>query len=363
MKKHLALITLCSFQSILFAQNSTPCDTLVLKNGKTILAEIDKITDTEILYQRCADGSKGKRSTPKSFVKEIRSFEGIKNIADLSILPSATDSTQLWHITTKDGNDYIGTIVRQDATHVVIRTTSLGEISVPKSQIKIMEPVRKEQMVEGEFWYDSPHNTRYFFAPNGYGLRRGEGYYQNTWVLLNQVTYGFSDNFSLGLGTIPIFLFGAPGVPFWITPKFSMPIKKDKLNLGAGVLYANAIGFDSEAGGGAGMAYGVLTTGPRDRNLTFGLGYGFADGDWAEYPLVTISGMYRVSRKFSFLTENYLIPVGDGENFGVISVGGRYGGKSIALDFGLFRPILEDLGGGFWALPWLGINVPFGKPR
>ena len=363
MKSLFTLLAVCFLQTCFFAQQPSICDTIVLKNGKTIVAEIEKSTDTELFYHRCEEGSQGQRSIIKSFVREIRTSNGVKTIPPATNLPAVSDSSQIWHISTQDGNDYIGNLVSQDADKVVIRTTSIGEIAIPKSQIKVMEPVKKEQMVDGDFWYESPHNTRYFWAPNGYGLRKGEGYYQNTWVLLNQAAYGVSDNFSIGVGMIPTFLFGAEGFPFWITPKVSIPLKKDAVNLGAGLLYINAVGLGLDGGGGAGIAYGVLTTGPRDRNMTLGLGYGFADGGWADYPTITISGMYRTSKRFTLLTENYLIPVGDGQKFGIISIGGRYGGKNIALDFGLFRPLSDDFGDGFWALPWLGINVPFGKHR
>lgn len=365
MKNLLTLLAVCLMQTLLFAQNpSKPeCDTIVLKNGKRIPAEIAKSTVSDFYYTRCNDESFTQRSINKSFVKEIRTKQGVETITTASTLPSVSDSSQLWHLSTKDGNDYIGNILSQNAEKVVIRSTTLGEVSIPKSQIKSMDPVKKEQMVEGDYWYESPHNTRYFWAPNGYGIRKGEGYYQNTWILLNQAAYGISDNFSVGVGIIPTFLFGVSGFPFWITPKVSIPIKKDQLNLGAGLLYINTVGLDADGGGGAGLAYGVFTAGPRDRNVTLGLGYGFSGGEWADYPTVTLSGLYRVSKKFSLLTENYLIPLGEGERFGIISAGGRYGGKSIALDFGLFRPLLEDLGDGFWALPWLGINVPFGKHR
>ncbi len=278
---------------------------------------------------------------------------------------TAKDSTQQWHISTLDGNDFIGELVSDDESTVTILTDNFGEIKIPKKQIKVMEPVRKGQMVKGSYWYDSPHNTRYFFAPNGYGLKKGEGYYQNTWVFMNQVTYGFTDHFSLGVGLVPTFLFGASGFPFWVTPKFSLPIQKEKLNLGAGVLYFNGIGEDfGDTGGGAGLVYGTLTAGPRDRNITMGLGWGFAEGDWGAYPAITISGMYRQSRNFYFLTENYIIPLGYGENVGIVSVGGRYMAKRVAIDFGLFRPVFSDDDFfDFIGLPWLGVTIPFGRPR
>lgn len=363
MKHPLTLLTACFLQTIILAQNPTICDTIVLKDGKTILAKIDKSTNLEIFFETCGNVVQGQRVINKSLVKEIRTSQGVKTVSGETIVPTESDTTQLWLISTTDGNDYIGVIVSQDSNKVVIRTKALGEIGLPKSQIKVMEPVKQKQMVNGKFWYESPHSTRYFWAPNGFGLHKGEGYYQNTWIFLSQASYGLSNNFSIGAGLIPTFLFGGGGaIPFWITPKFSIPLQEDRLNLGAGVIYANALGVDSDGFGGAGITYGVLTAGSRDRNITFGLGYGFIDGDWAKRPLVTISGMYRTTRKFTFLTENYFIPMGDGDNFGVISVGGRYGGKGIAIDFGLFAPITPDLD-FFFALPWLGINVPFGKHR
>ncbi|MEZ5070324.1 MAG: hypothetical protein R2751_04985 [Bacteroidales bacterium] len=40
--------------------------------------------------------------------------------------------------------------------------------------------LQSNDLVEGEYWFSNPHATRYFFGTNGYGLEKGEGYYQNT---------------------------------------------------------------------------------------------------------------------------------------------------------------------------------------
>ncbi len=371
MKHFLLLLSICLFHLSLFAQDAKGCDTIVLKNGTLIIANIDKSNESDIYYTRCGDKDSSPRYVGKSDVKEIRTSQGVTTIHVASPKVATTqektatpDTIQLWHVITKDGNDYVGQLLSQDAEKIVLRTPSLGDLKIPKNQIKVLEPIKKTNLVEGHYWYESPHTTRYFFAPNGYGLKAGEGYYQNAWIFLNQVSYGVTNHFSIGAGIIPIFLFGAPALPFWITPKFSVPIVEDKLNLGAGLLYANVIGTDVEANGGVGMTYGVITAGPRDKNITFGLGYGFAGGSWTKYPTLTMSGLFRTSEKFMLITENYLIPTGgDLGNFGVLSAGGRYGGKTIAIDFGLFRPIGQEFGPGFWALPWLGINASFGKRK
>jgi len=113
----------------------------------------------------------------------------------------------------------------------VLKTNNLGVIILLRSNIRRMESLRPEQIRNGEIWYDSPHATRYLFGPNGYSLKRGEAYYQNVWILFNQVSFGVSDRLTLGIGMVPLFLFNT-ATPVWVTPKYSIPIKKDKVNHG-----------------------------------------------------------------------------------------------------------------------------------
>jgi hypothetical protein len=278
------------------------------------------------------------------------------------------DSTaQIWHIATTDGNDYYGEKISEDSLSLVLRTTGLGSISIPKSTIKTMQSITNDQLLNGSYLIPNAHSSRYFWSPNGFGLKRGEGYYQNTWVLLNQVSLGISNEFTIGVGVIPLFLFGNNAqTPFWITPKVQFPLdKKHRLNGGFGVIYMNIVGGNSRNSfGGAGIGYGVLTTGDRNKNFTLGLGYGFADGEFAKTPTVTISGMYRLGKRGYFLTENWFVSSGN-EKLLFLSIGGRYTAKVLAFDYGLVRPFYFnssfDYDIGLFAIPWLGINVPFGK--
>lgn len=266
------------------------------------------------------------------------------------------DSTVRVTIQTTDDNEYFGFIVAQTSESVSIKTENLGVINIPKKLIRSIQEVRKEQIVDGEYWYDNPYATRYFFGPNGYGLRKGEGYYQNAWIFFNQVSYGVTKHFTIGAGLVPGFLFGGGATPIWLTPKVSIPLSKDKVNLGVGGLFATALG--SDGGGSFGVAYSQLTLGPRDRNINIGLGYGYAGDDWADTPTVTLSGMYRATKKFALMTENYIFDTGE-ENFILLSFGGRFIGRRVAIDAGLFVPAEGD---DLIAIPWLGLNVPFGHP-
>jgi hypothetical protein len=276
-------------------------------------------------------------------------------ILTLSVKSQTTSDTTLVNIGTVDGNEFIGQIVIEDSLKIVIKTEKLGEISIFKTDIKRQEILEVQQIKEGKYWFPNPQSTRYLWSPNGYGLKKGEGYYQNIWVLWNQFAYGLSDNFSIGGGIIPLFLFGGTPTPVFITAKFSIPVVENKFNLGAGAIAGTILGEEET---GFGILYGISTFGTPDNNVTFGLGYGFAGGEWASSPMININGMFRVSSRGYFITENYYINAG-GENVVLITLGGRSIIKKAALDYGLVIPIADI--GQFVAIPWLGFTVPFGK--
>ena len=261
----------------------------------------------------------------------------------------------LWNIETADGNEYFGKILKRDPNEIVLETENLGIITIRMDQVRSMRVVNPQQIIDGEVWMENPQAARYFWAPNGYSLKRGEGYYQNVWVMFNQVSVGVTDQFSLGIGTVPLFFFGTV-TPVWITPKVSIPIKKDKVNMGAGALLGTVIGEEES---GFGLAYGVATFGSRDKNLNVGLGYGFAGGEWADTPTITVSGMIRTGRRGYLLTENYILDAGE-SNFVMLSLGGRVVWSKLSLDFGGFIPAGGDVD-TFIIVPWLGFVVPFGR--
>lgn len=271
-------------------------------------------------------------------------------------LAQTSDST-LVRIETTDGNEFFGKVVREDALIIVLSTTNLGEITIQKTSIKRREIIRQEQVKGGEVWFENPQATRYFWAPNGYGLKKGEGYYQNIYVLWNQFAVGVTDNISIGGGVVPFFLFGGP-TPVFIAPKVSLPLVKNKVNLGAGALVGTVLGEESAT---FGIVYGLSTFGNPDQNFTIGLGYAFIDGEWASTPLINVSGMVRATKRMYFLTENYYIRGGDGGGGGIIGLGGRWLIKKASLDFMFAIPYGTD--GSFIVIPAVGFVIPFGKGK
>jgi hypothetical protein len=270
-----------------------------------------------------------------------------------SVAQTAQDSIKS-QVETVDGNTYIGIIVEQTPGNVRIKTDKLGELNIPRSEIKRIIEVGAVKSKDGSYWLDNPQATRYFWAPNGYNLKEGEGYYQNVWVLFNQAVYGLTDHFSAGIGMMPLFLLGAEATPVWLTAKFSAPLVESKFNLGAGALLGTVVGEENTT---FGILYGISTFGSKDKNLNVGLGWAFAAGEMAKSPTVNISGMVRVTARSYFITENYFI--GGSDTFVLLTMfGGRSIIKRVGLDYGIVVPFSSDMD-GFIAAPWLGFTIPF----
>ena len=279
----------------------------------------------------------------------------MKDFGIISISKNEIVYDNMVSIETTDGNEFLGEIVKENDELIVLKTKDFGEISIFKNKIKSKVNVESQQIKEGKLWFGNPQSTRYFWAPNGYGLKKGEGYYQNIWVLWNQVSYGITDNFSVGGGIIPLFLFAGSPTPVFATAKFSIPVVKNKVNLAGGAIVGAVLG---EYETGFGLLYGLSTFGTPDNNVSLGLGYGFSGEDgWASSPTINLSGMFRLGSRAYFLTENYFFSFED-DPFFITSVGGRWIIKKAALDFGLFLPLNA---GEFIAFPWLGFTIPFGK--
>jgi hypothetical protein len=278
-------------------------------------------------------------------------------LLSVTVVAQNKPDIKTFHLETKDGNSYIGQVLANDSLKVVFKSDKLGEITIPQADVKKLTEITANQIKGDKFWLDNPQSTRYFFSPNGYGLKKGEGYYQNVWVLVNSFAVGLNDYLSIGGGIIPLFLFEGSPTPTYITLKASIPVVKDKFNLGAGLLAGTAIGASES---GFGLFYGLATVGSKDANLSLGLGYGFVSGSLSKAPMINISGMARVGPRGYLLTENYILSDAYSTTV-ILSFGGRTIIKDAGLDYGLIIPVAE--GSGFFAVPWLGITIPFGKKK
>ncbi len=269
-----------------------------------------------------------------------------------------TDSTRVLRIETKDGNIYIGNPITEDSLTLELKTDRLGVIGIPLADIKSRTELSETKKVEGQFWLPNPQSSRYFWAPNGYGLEKGSAYFQNIWILYNQVSVGITNNFSIGAGTLPFFLFDGGPTPIFFVPKISIPVVRDKFNVGTGAFVGTVLGEET---GWFGLLYGTTTVGSRDRNVSLGMAYGFSQDQWMQKPLWNLSSMIRIGPKGYLITENYLINGADA-TVAIISLGGRSIIRNVGLDYSLWLPFSSEMD-SFVAIPFLGITVPIGKKK
>jgi hypothetical protein len=112
-------------------------------------------------------------------------------------------------------------------------------------------------------------------------------------------------------------------------PKVSFRVT-EKFYAGGGILYVHVPSSEY-----VGICYGMTSYGTPDANVTAGIGWGFVEGSFSKDPIVTISGMKRISRKIALLTENWFIPA-DGVT-SVWSYGLRFLGEKLSVDLGFIN--------------------------
>ena len=177
---------------------------------------------------------------------------------------------------------------------------------------------------KGKYWFPNPNYSRYFIGP-GIQLKKGDGYYQNIDLSINTVNYGITNFLSIG-GGLELYstLSGHPA--FILMPRLGFKVAK-VLWVGGGILYINAIGFGNF--GGLGIGYGSATLGDENSSITLGAGWGFVETRWSDKPIITLSGMTRVSRRIGLIMENWFAP-----GYSVISYGVRFMYEKTSIDVG-----------------------------
>ena len=100
----------------------------------------------------------------------------------------------------ESGITYVGTIIERSDREITILTDANTKIQILLVNIQDIRAIPKSQIHNGEYWYPNPNDSRYLFAPSAFNLKKGEGYYQNTYLFINTFNYGITDNFSMGIG-------------------------------------------------------------------------------------------------------------------------------------------------------------------
>ena len=225
------------------------------------------------------------------------------------------DTTKTYLIIKNDDSRYSGKIISEDAREVILLTQNLGEIAIPKHEIReIRELEEKELNADGSIKASQTFATRYFLSTNGIGIDKGDSYI--IWNLFGpDAQFGVSDNVSLGIVTT---WFGSPIIG---SAKYSYSLS-DKAHLGVGTLLGTGSWTNLDVF--FGLPFASITSGDANKNFTFSVGYGFvaessnADGRMLFYA----AGITPINDKLSFVFDSYFLPFGEDLGSGALIIPG-----------------------------------------
>ena len=204
------------------------------------------------------------------------------------------DSTQTYRIIKNDGAEYVGTIIEENAREVLLKTRTLGEIYIPKHEIKeIVLLLSDGRSEEGEQFA-----TRYFFSTNGFSLT-DENYI--IWNIFGpDIQINYQDKVGIGLITS---WFGSPIIG---SIKFTKALD-ETTHLGYGSLLGT--GSWSQLSVGGVLPYVSLTKGDHTQNVTLSAGYGLIwdDFDTSGNVLVSLAAMKKSTDRISLVFDSFIL--------------------------------------------------------
>ncbi len=269
-------------------------------------------------------------------------FIGLPNIlAAQEGSDTTTVSYKMYVVVKNDGTEYVGQILKQDSREVLIKTDKLGEIYIPKHEIKEIREIENiKEYKSGVSFRENRMASRYYLTTSAIPLGKGNDYFRLTYFLL-EAQFALGDNFSLGVMTTPV------GAPIVLTPKFGYEVA-DKFHLGGGLLFGSLSWTRPDYGGLFG--YGLATYGTKNHNVTLGAGYGFVYGDGnvsgQNAPLISMGSHLRIGSS-AFFNFEALIVVNSDFALGALIPGVRWVTKKQNVwDFGFTGGFFSDRTGG-----------------
>lgn len=217
-----------------------------------------------------------------------------------------TNKEQLYLVSTNNDGSFLGKIISYDSREILMITEELGEVYIPKYQIKSLERIDESRLnAKGDFIPNEVFSTRYFITTNGLPIKKGENYIQWNWYGPD-IQFGIGKNLGVGIMT------SWAGIPVVGTIKYSIPVS-EKLNFGIGGLFGTASYLSLNSGGA--LPFGVITLGDRKSNINISGGYSFLaiEGEYDGRPLMSVAGMTKVGKKVSIVFDSFI--VGQGSNY------------------------------------------------
>lgn len=216
------------------------------------------------------------------------------------------DSTVTVKIEKFNGTTYLGKIISDDGREILLETSNIGRIYIPKNEIKTMSSEKTHELnITGKLAEYFAFNTRYAFTNNALPIKKGDHYASISW-------YGpevhFAVSKGLSVGVMSTWL----AVPVVLAIKYTLPSKNEKIHFSIGSLLGSS-SYANNFKGFGGLQWMTGTYGNTINNFSISLGYGYLKGGnmievaipgtyiSPNYPLyVTEESPLRASPVFSF---------------------------------------------------------------
>lgn len=222
-------------------------------------------------------------------------------VGNFAFSQTDTSSTkELYIITKSNGQEIVGELLSDDGREILLLTESVGKIYINKSDIISMKKVSESEVGEDiteDFRNIGPFTTRYIFTTNALPIKKGEDYAMIQ-LYGPEVHFALSDNFNIGIMTTWI------ASPMVLAAKYSIKTKNENLNFSIGTLFGTS-GYLNQFRGYGGLHFANVTLGNRERNFTFGAGYGYIDPGFNNIGQIPNEGTYVSS--YSYF-DQYSIP-------------------------------------------------------
>jgi hypothetical protein len=252
----------------------------------------------------------------------------------------ASPDSGLVVLSTNSGEEFVGTIVSEDAREVSIRLQNGKLLIIPTYTVKSIRKLSSSTLVKGKPVFANPHPSRYFYTPSAIPMDKGEIYIQTLYAVAYQVQFGVTENFSIGATTTIV------GTPLALTAKYSIKID-EKNTLAFGGL-AGLVGWGTRTN--LGIGFGAFTHGTKESNVTFAGGYAWINeknNGGGNSAVMSLSGNQRLSRNLSLMGELWYLP----------EAGVFFGGPCLRIFNNNRRKSSFDL--GIWSI---GVNNSEGAP-
>lgn len=220
------------------------------------------------------------------------------------------DPAKIYIVTKNDGSKFTGNILSSDAREVLLKTATIGEIIIPKHEIRSIV-----EFQEGDDKFKEIFASRYFITTNGLPVEKGDSYVQ--WTLLGpDIQFGVNDN--IGIGVMTSWVANPVAVSF----KYSGNLGH-KLNFAVGTLAGSTL-WSGGDGVRFALPFAAVTMGDENANLNVSIGYGAIS--YSDYSggqaMFSLGAMKKVTRSGSLVFDSIILPV-DGESVALVVPGFR----------------------------------------